>query len=1083
MRRIVLGTVVALGLGLGIQQARAATAATDLFFSEYIEGSSNNKALEIYNGTGAAVDMSAYSVQMYFNGSLSPGLTITLAGTVAHDDVFVLAHSLAAAAILAQADQTSGAGFFNGDDAIVLRKNGLIVDSIGQIGVDPGTQWGAGDASTADNTIRRKLGACAGDTDGANAFAPETDYDGFAIDTFAGLGAHTGGCRIFAGDLFLSEYIEGSSNNKALEIFNGTGAPVNLSGYSVQMYFNGSVSPGLTLNLTGTVADLDVFVIAHSLAAAAILAQADLTSGSGFFNGDDAIVLRKNGVVIDSVGQIGLDPGTQWGAGDASTADNTIRRKLAVCGGDADASNAYAPETEWDGFAIDTFGDLGAHQGCGGGGGGGEPPPPVTLVAVHDVQGNGAASPLVGTTVIVEAVVVADFQATGQLAGFFVQEEDIDADLDPATSEGLFVAHTATDVVVGDHVRLTGTVAESFNLTRLENVTVELLSTGNPLPAPASVLLPVAAVTDLEKYEGMHVHLPQQLFVTENFNLGRFGEIWLSSGGRLMAPTNVALPGADAVAVQAANDRNRILLDDARSTQNPDPIVFPAPGLSAQNTLRSGDSVTGLTGVLDFSFSNYRVQPTAAPAWAATNPRTTAPDAVGGSLKVASFNVLNYFNGDGQGGGFPTARGANTLAELDRQHAKIVAAITAMNADIIGLMEIENDGYGPNSAIQALVNGLNAAAPAGTSYAFIDPGLSQVGTDAITVGLLYRVQTAVPVNPPAILDSSVDSRFDTTRNRPTIAQSFESVASGGVLTVAVNHLKSKGSACTGDPDTGDGQGNCNLTRKAAAEALVDWLATDPTGAGDSDSLIIGDMNAYAMEDPIRAITSAGYTDTIDAFIGSDAAYSYVFNGQSGYLDHGLASASLFPQITGATEWHINTDEPRVLDYNVEFKTAGQVDSLYAPNPYRASDHDAVVIGLSLTNNPAQVAVADIDGYGLQIFGRWLALGIVTVQDEDGRPIAGATVEGMWLGNGVSTTSCVTNESGRCLINEVLYRRTTMAVFLVDNVSYGDVRYDPSANRDPDGDSNGSFMSIVQPNVAAQRLEHSPWVTSCSPCHR
>jgi hypothetical protein len=1073
MRRVVLGAAIALCLGLGAQPARAA--ANDLFFSEYIEGSSNNKALEIYNGTGAAVSLTGYTVEFYFNGATTPGRQIALTGTVANDDVFVLASSSAVAAILAQADQLDGGSFYNGDDAIVLRRNGAVVDAIGQVGFDPGTEWGTGNTSTADNTIRRRTGVCAGDTDAANAFNPATEWDGFAIDTFTGLGSHTGGCRTLAADLFFSEYVEGSSNNKAIEIFNGTGAAVSLTGYTLEFYFNGATTPGRTITLTGTVADLDVFVLASSSAAAAILAQADQLDGGSFYNGDDAIVLRRNGAVLDSLGQVGFDPGTEWGTGNTSTADNTIRRQASRCGGDTNPSNVFDPAAEWTGFANDTFDGLGSHQGCGGGGGGPGPGPGPgpQIVPIHDIQGSGATSPVAGTVVAVEAVVVGDFQGSASLSGFFVQEEDGDADTNPATSEGLFVFQGAsgTAVAVGDHVRVTGTVAESFGLTQLSSPTIEILSASNPLPTETDVLLPVAAVADFEALEGMRVHLPQQLTVTENFNLGRFGEIWLSSGGRLMTPTAVALPGADALAVQAANSRNRILIDDALSAQNPDPIVYPAPELTAQNTLRSGDSVAGLTGVMHFAFSNYRVQPTEAPLFTATNPRTPAPPDVGGTLKVTSFNVLNYFNGNGLGGGFPTSRGANTLAEFQRQRAKTISAITAMGADIIGLMEIENDGYGANSAIQDLVNGLNAAAPAGTSYAAIDPGVSPVGTDEIAVGIIYRVETVAPVGPTAILDSSVDSRFLDTKNRPSFAQTFEEFATGGVLTVVVNHLKSKGSACddVGDPDTGDGQGNCNLTRTAAAEALVDWLATDPTGSGDPDYLIMGDMNSYALEDPITTITSAGYTDLADAFIGADEAYSYVFDGQSGYLDHAIASADLFSQVTGVAEWHINTDEPRVLDYNVEFKTPRQVDLLYDAGPYRASDHDPVVIGLSLAPPPPSlVAVADIDGYGLQIFGRWLAVAIITIQDDQGNPVAGAVVDGVWIGDTFSFVSCTTNSAGRCSVSVPVYRRTSSVFFVVDNVSFGDLIYDPSLNHDPDGDSDGSFLPVSQPPLSTVR---------------
>ncbi|HEY4690207.1 MAG TPA: lamin tail domain-containing protein, partial [Anaerolineae bacterium] len=175
--------------------APIARASSDLFFSEYIEGSSNNKALEIYNGTGAAVDLAAdgYIVQMYFNGNVTPNTTIALTGAVADGDVFVLAHISATLTILNQAGQTSSASWFNGDDAVVLRKggsSGTLLDVIGQIGFDPGAEWGSGLTSTEDNTLRRKSTIASGDTNGSDAFDPSIEWDGFATDTFSGLGSH-----------------------------------------------------------------------------------------------------------------------------------------------------------------------------------------------------------------------------------------------------------------------------------------------------------------------------------------------------------------------------------------------------------------------------------------------------------------------------------------------------------------------------------------------------------------------------------------------------------------------------------------------------------------------------------------------------------------------------------------------------------------------------------------------------------------------------------------------------------------------------------------------------------------------------
>lgn len=564
-----------------------------------------------------------------------------------------------------------------------------------------------------------------------------------------------------------------------------------------------------------------------------------------------------------------------------------------------------------------------------------------TYTSIYDIQGNGPSSPVDGDAVFTEGVVTAVYQGTDQLNGFYIQDETGDNDV--ATSDGIFV-YSSMNAVAGDVVRVAGTVDEHFDLTQITSVS-SILVCGTGTITPTNVTLPVATLDIWEQYEGMLLDFPQGLYATETYVLGRYGEVSLSVNDRLYNPTNITTPGAAAIAQQDLNDRSRIQLDDTYTNQNRDPIAYPGAGLMYTNTLRGGDYVANLTGVLDYAFGAYKIQPVGAVDFVATNTRTAAPEDVGGNLTVASFNVLNYFNGDGQGGGFPTPRGAHTATEFNRQRVKIINAIVAIDADIIGLMEIENDGYESFSAIQDLVNGLNDATITGT-YAFVDPGVSTIGTDQIAVGLLYKPANVTLAGAPQILDSTVITTFNDLKNRPVLAQSFTETVSGKVVTVAVNHLKSKGSDCDadGDPDTGDGQGNCNLTRESAAEALVTWLATDPTSSGSAYSLIIGDLNSYAMEDPITAITEAGYTNLLSEF-GGMYAYSYVFGGQHGYLDHALASAELMPFVTGASTWHINSDEPISLDYNEEFKTANQLITLYGEGPYRASDHDPVIIGL------------------------------------------------------------------------------------------------------------------------------------------
>jgi hypothetical protein len=666
--------------------------------------------------------------------------------------------------------------------------------------------------------------------------------------------------------------------------------------------------------------------------------------GIALVNASNTVVqfLTYEGTFVAVSGPAAGMSGINIGVSETST--TPISQSLQLKG-----SGSSYEDFVWNSASASSFATVNSGQNFNGSG----TPPPVSQCGqgatfISAIQGNGSASPLTGTIAHVEAVVSADFQDSTKLNGFFVQQADNESDSNAATSEGLFVTSNSP-VNIGDRVHIVGTITETNNMTRLESVSsVDVCSTGNTLPTAVSVNLPFESISNNPEWrEGMLINLPQPLTVTENYTLARYGELLLSSG-RLLTPTQIATPGQGAINVAAQNLLNQILVDDGSSIQNPDPVIYPEPtGLSAANTLRSGNTVTSATGVLAYDYGVYRLQPTQALTFAADNSRTTTPGlSTLGSLSISAFNVLNYFNGDGLGGGFPTARGATTAVEFTRQRNKIIPAIHALNADIIGLMEIENDGYGNTSAIADLVAGLNQLAGAG-SYAFINPGVSHIGTDQISVGIIYKPAKVTVVGSVAILDSSVNQLFIDTKNRPSLAQTFLDKASNKMLTIAVNHLKSKGSACIdiNDPDTGDGQGNCNLTRKDAAEALAAWLSADPTHSGSANALIVGDLNAYAKEDPITALLNGGYQNLLEKFIGNNNAYSYVFDGASGYLDHALANAALTSQVKGITEWHINADEPIALDYNTEFKTGTQISNFYAANAYRSSDHDPLLINL------------------------------------------------------------------------------------------------------------------------------------------
>jgi hypothetical protein len=593
---------------------------------------------------------------------------------------------------------------------------------------------------------------------------------------------------------------------------------------------------------------------------------------------------------------------------------------------------------------------------------------------VYAIQGSGATAAITGR-VTTQGVVVGDYEgASPALRGFYLQ--DATGDGDPATSDAIFVFSANNDRVnLGDVVRVTGTAAEFQDQTQISLTSITHCGTGS-VP-PVDVTLPFSSADYLERFEGMLVRLPQTLYVTEHYQLGRFGQVVMSSERRLQQPTNVVAPGAPASALQAANNLNRIILDDPFNNQNPDPILFGRAGgaLSASNTLRGGDTATGIVGIMTYTWAGnaaspnaYRVRPINAlgggvPRFQPANPRPASPPDVGGTLRVASLNLLNFFNtfdglpdavdncAYGVGGAAADCRGADTEAEFKRQWPKTVAAILAIDPDVLGVNEIENDGYGPDSAIAFLVSQLNAAT-APETYAFVDVDaatgqVNALGADAIKVGLIYQPATVTPVGQTAALNAVafVNGGDGAPRNRPSLAQAFEQNANGARFIIDINHLKSKGSACDA-PDAGDGQGNCNVVRVNAAAELVAWLAGDPTGTGETDILLAGDFNAYAMEDPITVIKRAGYTSLVASLLGPDA-YTYVFDGQWGTLDNALGSASLVSQVAGIGEYHINADEPAVLDYNTDYKSANLQAVLYAPDQFRVSDHDPILVGLNL----------------------------------------------------------------------------------------------------------------------------------------
>lgn len=595
----------------------------------------------------------------------------------------------------------------------------------------------------------------------------------------------------------------------------------------------------------------------------------------------------------------------------------------------------------------------------------------VGLTPIYSIQGSGSVSPLVGQVVTTQGVVT-----RVNNNGYFMQDEHGDGDV--ATSDGIFVfTGSAPTVLVGDRVRLNGTVTEyntgsAGNPVTLANPVTQLTNTsgltvlaGGIAIAPTPIVFPELNEGDLERYEGMLVSIDVPLTASQNYFQGRYGQVTLSAEGRLIKPTNLYRPGTlEAQELADDNARRRIILDDGTSQQNPN----PTPYMGADDTLRAGDVLpNGLVGVIDYGLAtnnadgiaDYRIHPVGPVVFERANPRTAAPEPVGGNVRVASFNVLNYFTTIDQAGAscFPSGtrsdcRGADSAAEFERQRAKIIAALVALDADVVGLIEIENNG---EVAVNELVGALNAQMGAGT-YVSVGMPIGGSGGDAIRMAMIYKPSRLAQVG-AALSDTAP------IHNRPPLAQTF-AAANGEKFTVIVNHFKSKGS-CPADPtladaDQGDGQGCWNALRVEQASALRAFIDDLRAAVGDDDVLVVGDLNAYGREDPVMVFLDQGYVDLISTHVPQ--GYSYVFDGEAGYLDHALATAALVGQVSGATVWTINADEPSVIDYNLEFKqpacaTCGP--DYYSPTPYRSSDHDPVLVGLQLLKPVRGTAGRDV----------------------------------------------------------------------------------------------------------------------------
>ena len=461
------------------------------------------------------------------------------------------------------------------------------------------------------------------------------------------------------------------------------------------------------------------------------------------------------------------------------------------------------------------------------------------------------------------------------------------------------------------------------------------------------------ASVDWKTLLGQQVTIEGKLKIVDTHNLARYGEVTIARE-RLYVPTTqidpndsnpdgVSFEGGSNVAkvtqAQKQNNKATLTLDDGLDSQNLfPPKLFPELG-NTQPTVRLGSVVEQVSGRVVKKRNKFLLVPNDPLNWTPAK-RPQRPDVGAADITVASFNVLNYFTTIDNGSN--DARGADSKSEFVRQDAKIVAAIIALNADVIGLMEIENK----IGAEQRLVAALNKAMgkkvfkgcgiPAGFSDA---PG----GADAIRVAMIYRSDRVSPVGDVTMIS---DDAFFVART--PVVQTFRSKSSGKPFTVVVNHFKSKGGASRADQpnkNKGDGQGAYNAARRAQALAIVKYLDGLAMGNKKPRVVVLGDLNAYQQEDPVDALRASGLVDLLAAEQSAKGDqgthYSYVYMGQCGSLDHAMATQALAKDVTGVATWHINADEPRFLDYNEEYNPK----SLFKVDPFRSSDHDPVLIGI------------------------------------------------------------------------------------------------------------------------------------------
>ncbi|CAH0530331.1 ExeM/NucH family extracellular endonuclease [Vibrio hippocampi] len=791
-------------------------------------------------------------------------------------------------------------------------------------------------------------------------------------------------------NIMITEYVEGSSYNKAIELYNQGSESVDLSSYSLVRYKDGDTSPTSMVTLSGTLAANELMVVYHSSSdipnQVDLSGVATLSTGNLAHNGGDAVAILNGDVVVDIVGDVPTTSG--WGK------EVTLRRI-------GETASTVFDESDWNTYAQDTFDGLGSLSDESE-----EPEVPEAIDAtIMEIQGDGWSSPMIESgyesedyykvTGIVTAI---QEVALGShlTVGFFIQDPDGDGDAN--TSDAIFVQRTSvSDVTVGDSVTVQGKAYENYGFTQLTDTYIHSVeATDKVVTATPLRELETDESFDftLERHESMLVELDAEADMrvtrTFSFDYDSYRNNMVVSQGRVNLHQNQQnVPNSEQALTQAEeNEEKRLFVESFEQAENgvvpwyPDFLTASAVPMEDGTTtsddyIRVDDTLDGLQGVLGYSYSEYRLYVTNEATkenFIRNNARTTAPEVAEGELKVATFNVLNYFNSEfgGAENPFGDNRGADTEEEFTRQGDKIAKAIIALDADIVGLMEIENNGFGEDSAVNHLVTKINGLIEDESQhYQYVSGDDEYIGTDAIANHVIFK-PASVSLETYRIIQMPEQhaTEGDDTDNyqRDAVTPTFTINRTGENITVSVNHFKSKGSTCwedvnLQDEEDADMQGSCENFRVSAAQQLGTEMANI-----DGYKLILGDLNSYGSEDPILLLTEMpeGYsvTPARDTFIGDEemdgsepsaltesfgyinaieayhqGSYSYSYNDTLGTLDYILVDADTINYVIDAADWNINASESSLVDYSTQYSG----DLTKYSDMYRSSDHDPAIV--------------------------------------------------------------------------------------------------------------------------------------------